>query len=75
MERKQTHMEKRMEKIIGLLKLEQGSNQARLTHSNDSTSIQACSSRATVKEEVESDNGSVSSTTFLSDCVYKTFFV
>ena len=29
MERKQMHMEKRMEKMIGLLKLEQGSSQAR----------------------------------------------
>ena len=31
MERKQTYMEKRMEKIIELLKLKQGSSQARPT--------------------------------------------
>lgn len=68
-------MEKRMKKIIGLLKLELGSNQARLTNSNDSTSIQACSSRATIKEEVENDNGNASSTTLFNRLCVQSFFV
>ena len=71
MERKQIHMEKRMEKIIGLLKLEQGSSQAR-PNSSDSMSIQPCSSRAVVKEEVERDNGNVGSTALFTKNVYYT---
>lgn len=65
MERKQTHMEKRMEKIIDLLKVEQGFSQARPANPNDSTNTKACSSGVTVKEETESENGNVSSSSML----------
>ena len=75
-------------KIIGLLKQESGSSQARPTSSNDSgssqarptssnnsTSTQACSSKA-IKEEVQSDNGNVSFITIVQHIVCtKLFFV
>ena len=72
--RKQIHMEKRMEKIIGLLKLEQASSQAR-SNLSDSVSIQPYSSQAIVKEEVERDNGNGGSTILYQKCVLYFIFM
>ena len=70
MQQRQVHMEKRMERTIGLLKLEQGSSQARLTSSNDSMGIHACSSRVTEEEEGESNSGNLScATLFVTLCI------
>ena len=58
MERKQMHMDKRMEKIIGLLKVEQGFSHMRPANpiANDSTNAKPCSCKRR-----NSENGNVSS--------------
>lgn len=61
---------KRTEKIIGFLQLEESSSQTRLTSSNDSMGIHACSSRVTEEEEGESDSGNLScATLFVTLCI------